>query len=83
MWRCFVITEKKYYLVFKKSSNEMYKFDTVVATDGRGKVLFGKYKGSTIEDIAKTDREYLEWIAETIEDKPDLCWNIRRVLDSV
>ena len=48
MWRCFVITEKKYYLVFKKSSNEMYKFDTVVATDGRGKVLFGKYKGSIV-----------------------------------
>lgn len=43
-------------------------------------INFGKYKGFTLEDIAKMDREYLEWLADTIEDKEDLLWNVERVL---
>ena len=43
-------------------------------------VNFGKYSGSTLEDIAKIDREYLQWLRETVSDKPDLVWNIERVL---
>ena len=46
-------------------------------------LTFGKYSGATIEEIAKTDREYLEWVVNTIEDKPDLVWNIKRVLSNV
>ena len=43
-------------------------------------VSFGKYAGRTLEDIAKLDREYLEWLRETVTDRPDLVWNIDRVL---
>ncbi|MGI5897584.1 MAG: exonuclease domain-containing protein [Candidatus Dojkabacteria bacterium] len=43
-------------------------------------ISFGKYAGKTLEDIAKLDREYLEWLKETVSDKPDLVWNIERVL---
>ncbi len=43
-------------------------------------ISFGKYAGKTLEDIAKLDREYLEWLKETMNDRPDLVWNIERVL---
>jgi len=43
-------------------------------------ISFGKYAGRTLEDIAKLDREYLEWLRETVTDRPDLVWNIDRVL---
>ena len=43
---------------------------------------FGKYAGRTLEDIARQDRGYLEWIEETMSDKPDLQWNARRVLNN-
>lgn len=43
---------------------------------------FGKYAGKTLEDIARIDREYLEWVESTMVDKPDLQWNVRRVLGS-
>jgi len=43
-------------------------------------VSFGKYADRTLEDIAKLDREYLEWLRETVTDRPDLVWNIDRVL---
>jgi DNA polymerase III epsilon subunit-like protein len=42
---------------------------------------FGKYAGKTLEEIARIDREYLIWIAENMEDKEDLVWNAKRVLD--
>jgi exodeoxyribonuclease X len=45
-------------------------------------MTFGKYAGRTLEDIAKTDRGYLEWLEEVMTDKPDLQWNARRVLGS-
>ena len=44
-------------------------------------IKFGKYAGKTLEDIARTDRGYLEWMEEVMTDKPDLQWNARRVLD--
>ncbi len=43
-------------------------------------ISFGKYAGKTLEDIAKLDREYLEWLKDTVSDRPDLVWNIERVL---
>lgn len=43
-------------------------------------INFGKYAGRTLEDIAKTDRGYLEWIRDTLTDKGDLQWNAQRVL---
>ena len=41
---------------------------------------FGKYAGKTLEDIARIDRSYLEWIRDSMYDKPDLQWNANRVL---
>ena len=41
---------------------------------------FGKYAGNNLEEIAKIDREYLEWLKENASDKKDLVWNIDRVL---
>lgn len=43
---------------------------------------FGKYAGVTLEEIKKIDREYLEWAVTAMDDKPDLVWNMQRVLDS-
>jgi DNA polymerase III epsilon subunit-like protein len=44
-------------------------------------IRFGKYAGKTLEEIARIDREYLIWIAENMEEKNDLAWNAKRVLD--
>lgn len=46
-------------------------------------ITFGKYAGYSIEEIAKIDREYLEWLMENAEDKKDLLYNIDRVLTSM
>jgi len=43
-------------------------------------MTFGKYAGKTLEDIARLDRGYLEWVVDTMGDKPDLQWNAKRVL---
>lgn len=43
-------------------------------------LTFGKYAGQQLEEIAKFDREYLEWLKENSVDKKDLAWNIDRVL---
>jgi len=43
-------------------------------------ITFGKYAGKTLEDIARIDRSYLEWIRDSMNDKPDLQWNANRVL---
>jgi len=42
---------------------------------------FGKYMGKTFEEIERTDREYLEWLVESMTDKPDLQWNAKKALD--
>jgi exodeoxyribonuclease X len=42
---------------------------------------FGKYMGKTFEEIERIDREYLEWVVNSMEDRPDLQWNAKRVLD--
>ena len=42
---------------------------------------FGKYMGKTFEEIERIDREYLEWLSESMQDKPDLAWNAKRALD--
>jgi len=43
---------------------------------------FGKYMGKTFEEIERTDREYLEWLVDSMADKPDLQWNAQRALDT-
>jgi exodeoxyribonuclease X len=43
-------------------------------------IRFGKYAGHTLEEILRLDRGYLEWLEQTVNDKPDLQWNVRRVL---
>ena len=43
-------------------------------------INFGKYAGKSLTDVAKEDREYLEWLKENLTDKDDLMWNIDRVL---
>ncbi len=45
-------------------------------------LTFGKYAGYNLEDVVKTDREYLEWLMENAQDKKDLLYNIDRVLNS-
>jgi len=40
---------------------------------------FGKYKGSTLEEIYVDDREYLEWCADTL-DKEDIR---ERIADAI
>jgi exodeoxyribonuclease X len=42
---------------------------------------FGKYSGKTLQEIARSDREYLIWLAENMTNKEDLVWNVNRVLD--
>jgi DNA polymerase III epsilon subunit-like protein len=42
---------------------------------------FGKYMGKTFEEIERIDREYLEWLVESMADKPDLAWNAKRALE--
>jgi len=37
--------------------------------------------GYSLEDVVKTDREYLEWLMENAQDKKDLLYNIDRVLN--
>lgn len=44
-------------------------------------LTFGKYAGSSLEELAKIDREYLEWLRENASDKRDLVYNIDRVLN--
>ena len=46
-------------------------------------LTFGKYAGYNLEDVVKTDREYLEWLRENAQDKKDLLYNIDRVLSSM
>ncbi len=43
---------------------------------------FGKYMGRTFEEIERVDREYLEWLVESMADKPDLQWNAKQALDN-
>lgn len=45
-------------------------------------ISFGKYAGRTLEDIVRLDRNYLEWIVDTMSDKPDLQYNAKRVLNN-
>ena len=45
-------------------------------------MTFGKYMGKTFEEIERIDREYLEWLVESMTDKPDLQWNAKLALDS-
>lgn len=41
----------------------------------------GKHAGKSIKEIQQEDPSYLQWIIETWEDKPDVVWNIKRIID--
>ncbi len=41
---------------------------------------YGKHSGKSIKDIQREDPSYLSWIVDTWDDKPDLVWNVKRVL---
>jgi len=45
-------------------------------------MTFGKYKGLTLKEIKKIDKEYLQWAVQAMDDKEELVWNMQRVLDS-
>jgi DNA polymerase III epsilon subunit-like protein len=44
------------------------------------KLRFGKYKDALLEDIAKKDANYLEWLLREKKDDEDLAYSIRVVL---
>ncbi|MEA2110471.1 MAG: 3'-5' exonuclease, partial [Campylobacterota bacterium] len=44
------------------------------------KFTFGKYKGRYIEEIAISDRGYLEWMLHNIHDDEDLHYSINHYL---
>ena len=41
----------------------------------------GKHAGKSIKQIQQEDPEYLQWIIENWDDKPDVIWNIKRVIE--
>lgn len=45
-------------------------------------ISHGKYAGKSISEIHEEDPGYLDWIVENWDDKPDIIWNIKRVLES-
>ncbi len=42
----------------------------------------GKHAGKSIKEIQDEDPSYLQWILDTWTDKPDVIWNIKRILES-
>jgi hypothetical protein len=48
--------------------------------DSDGYFLFGKYKNSLAEDIAKDDPSYVKWIVSDVE---DICEEDREVLSQL
>jgi exodeoxyribonuclease X len=41
----------------------------------------GKHAGKSIKEILKEDPGYLDWIIDNWDDKPDIVWNVKRVLN--
>ncbi len=41
----------------------------------------GKHAGKSIKEIYKEEPEYLQWIIDNWDDKPDIVWNIKRILE--
>ena len=42
----------------------------------------GKHAGKSIKEIQAEDPSYLQWILDNWDDKPDIIWNIKRILDN-
>ena len=50
----------------------------------KGPLRFGKYKGKTLFEIAAEDRNYLQWMAEKMENlDDDMRYSVNRVLSGV
>ncbi len=43
---------------------------------------YGKHAGKSIREIQAEDPGYLQWIIDTWDDKPDVVWNIKRILEN-
>lgn len=44
---------------------------------------FGKYKGEQIEDIARSDANYIRWMLKSLELDEDMKYTLERVLENV
>lgn len=42
----------------------------------------GKHAGKSFKEIQKEEPEYLQWVIDNWDDKPDIVWNIKRILES-
>ena len=42
----------------------------------------GKHAGKSIREIQAEDPNYLQWIIDTWDDKPDIVWNIKRIIEN-
>lgn len=40
----------------------------------------GKYAGKSIKEINRDDPGYIEWVVDNWNDKPEVIWNIKRIL---
>lgn len=65
---------------FKKTDEEM--MNITKAFPIMRNIAVGKHAGKSIKQINEEDPEYLQWILDTWTDKPELLWNIQRILAS-
>ncbi len=43
---------------------------------------YGKHAGKSIKEIQLEEPEYLQWIIDNWHDKPDLVWNVKRIVEA-
>ncbi len=64
--------------------NPMLKLEELTHTPVMMKTFkFGKYKGEQIEDIARSDARYIEWMLKTLELDEDLKYTLESVLENL
>lgn len=44
-------------------------------------IHYGKHAGKSIREIQREDPSYLSWVIDNWDDKPDLVWNVKRILE--
>ena len=65
----------------KGSCGECGRYIKFVSQGGPVKLYFGKYRDETIDEIAKKDRGYLEWLVRQEFTKPKIRESILEVLN--
>jgi len=64
--------------------NPMLKLAELTETPVMMKTFkFGKYKGEQIEDIARSDRGYIQWMLKSLELDEDLKYTLERVSENM